>query len=191
MSDSKGQEGTGANGMSKRSLILIVDDEPFNGDYLEQELELLGYDTMSASNGREALEMVGENAPDLILLDVLMPEIDGFTVCRMLKDDRKTRLIPIVIMTSLDATEDRVKGIEAGADDFLTKPVNEEELIARIRTALRFKHAVDDEMNELRTVSDHLAKFVPDAVNRIIASNPSAPELQKHEVLAASDREPR
>ena len=181
MSDTLGTGGAGEGGVSRRSLILIVDDEPFNVDYLEQELELLGYDTMSASNGREALEMVRENAPDLILLDVIMPEIDGFTVCRMLKDDRKTRLIPIVIMTSLDATEDRVKGIEAGADDFLTKPVNEEELIARIRTALRFKHAVDDEMNELRTVSDHLAKFVPDAVNRIIASNPSAPELQKRE----------
>jgi DNA-binding response OmpR family regulator len=167
--------------MAKRSRILIVDDEPFNVDYLEQELEFLGYETESAASGREAFEKVAASAPDLILLDVIMPEIDGFTVCRMLKDDRKTRLIPIVIMTSLGATEDRVKGIEAGADNFLTKPVNEEELIARIRTVLRFKHAVDDEMNELRTVSDHLAKFVPDAVNRIIASNPSAPELQKRE----------
>ena len=79
------------------------------------------------------------------------------------------------------STEDRVKGIEAGADDFLTKPVNEQELIARIKTALRFKHAVDDEIGELRKVSDHLAKFVPDAVTRLIAANPSDPELEKRE----------
>jgi DNA-binding response OmpR family regulator len=167
--------------MTKRPLILIVDDEPFNVDYLEQELELLGYQTDSAANGREALEKVAQNVPDLILLDVMMPEIDGFTVCRMLKDDRKTRLIPIVIMTALGETEDRVKGIEAGADDFLTKPVNEQELIARIKTALRSKQAVDNEIGELRKVSDHLTKFVPDAVTRLIEANPDAPELQKHE----------
>lgn len=167
--------------MAKRSRILIVDDEPFNVDYLEQELELLGYETESAASGREAFEKVAATAPDLILLDVMMPGIDGFTVCRMLKDDRKTRRIPIVIMTSLNATEDRIKGIEAGADDFLSKPVNEQELIARIKAALRFKHAVDDEIDELRRVSDHLAKFVPDAVKRLIEANPASPELQKRE----------
>ena len=167
--------------MTQQSTILIVDDEPFNVDYLEQELEYLGYDTESATNGREALEKVAASAPDLILLDVMMPGIDGFTVCRMLKDDRKTRFIPIIIMTALNSTEDRVKGIEAGADDFLTKPVNEQELIARIKTALRFKHAIDAEMGELRKVSDHLAKFVPDTVTRLIAANPSNPELEKRE----------
>ena len=112
-------------------------------DYLEQVLEELGYDTVSAANGQEALEHVAAAAPDLILLDVMMPVMDGFTVCRVLKEHEDTRLIPIIIMTALDAVEDRVQGIKAGADDFLTKPVHEEELLARIETALKLKHTVD------------------------------------------------
>ena len=176
-----GNAGTGDDAMTQRSLILVVDDEPFNVDYLEQELELLGYDTVSAASGREALEKVAANAPDLILLDVMMPGIDGLTVCRMLKDDRKTRRIPVIIMTALNSTEDRIQGIEAGADDFLTKPVDDRELLARIKTALRVKHAVDDEIEDLRKVSDHLAKFVPDSVKRIIDANPDDPALDKRE----------
>src|SRR5712691_13311791 len=124
--------------MSERAKILIVDDEPFNVDYLEQELEDFGYDTISATNGQEALEKVATENPDLILLDVMMPLMDGFTVCRLLKEHADTRLIPIVIMTALGAVEDRIKGIEAGADDFLTKPVDERELLARIQTTLKF-----------------------------------------------------
>ena len=117
--------------------ILIVDDEPLNVDYLQQELEELGYDTMSARDGQEALECVATDPPDLILLDILMPIMDGFEVCRALKGDDATRLIPIVIMTTLDGIDDRIKGIEAGADDFLTKPVNQRQLIARLQTSLR------------------------------------------------------
>jgi CheY-like chemotaxis protein len=90
--------------MRRPSKILIVDDEPFNVDYLEQELEDLGYVTVSASNGREALDKVAVEAPDLILLDVMMPIMDGLTVCRILKGNDETRLIPIVIMTALDPT---------------------------------------------------------------------------------------
>jgi len=180
MTDARNAE-TGNDAMTRRSLILVVDDEPFNVDYLEQELELLGYDTESAASGREALEKVAANAPDLILLDVMMPGIDGFTVCRMLKDDRKTRRIPVVIMTALNSTEDRIKGIEAGADDFLTKPVDDRELLARIQTALRVKHAVDDEIGDLKKVTDHLAKFVPDSVKRIIDANPDDPDLEKRD----------
>ena len=143
-----------------RSKILIVDDEPFNVDYLEQELEDRGYETISAVNGQEALEKVAAEAPDLILLDVMMPVMDGFTVCRILKDHEETRLIPIIIMTALDAVADRIQGIKAGADDFLTKPVNEEELFARIATALKLKHTVDRKIGELRALKDHFAKFV-------------------------------
>jgi DNA-binding response OmpR family regulator len=140
--------------------ILIVDDEPFNVDYLEQELEELGYETVSASDGREALEKVATEVPDLILLDVMMPVLDGFTVCRILKDHDDTRLIPIIIMTALDASEDRVKGIKAGADDFLTKPVHEEELLARIETALKLKRTVDRKLGELRELKEHFAHIV-------------------------------
>jgi DNA-binding response OmpR family regulator len=167
--------------VGRTSRILIVDDEPFNVDLLEQELEDLGYKTASAGNGQEALEKVAADPPDLILLDVMMPVLDGLAVCRELKGRDDTRLIPIVIMTALEGIEDRIKGIEAGADDFLTKPVNPRELLARIQTALRLKHTVDRKLGELRRIKDHLAKFVPDAVRRLVLANPDAPELAKRE----------
>lgn len=163
--------------MNPRSKILIVDDEPFNVDYLEQELEDLGYETSSASNGREALDQVAADPPDLILLDVMMPVMDGFETCRRLKEDEETRLIPVIIMTALDAMEDRIQGIEAGADDFLTKPVDERELFARIQTALKLKHAMDRKFEQVSRVKDHFAKFVPEAVKRLVAEDPDAPEL--------------
>ena len=167
------------NAVEQRSKILIVDDEPFNVDYLEQELEDLGYETATAGNGQEALDQVAAAAPDLILLDVMMPVMDGFAACRILKDNEDTRLIPIVFMTALDAVEDRVKGIEAGADDFLTKPVNHQELIARIQTTLRLKHTVDKKLVELGRIKDHFAKFVPETVQRMVAENPEAPGLEE------------
>src|SRR5215831_18144962 len=160
------------------SKILIVDDDPFDVDYLE--LEDLGYTMVSASNGREGLEKVAVEAPDLILLDVMMPIMDGLTACRILKEDDETRLIPIVIMTGLDGFDDRIQGIEAGADDFLTKPVNQRELLARMQTALRLKHTVEGKLHELRQTKDYFAKFVPETVKRLVAANPEAPELAKH-----------
>jgi two-component system cell cycle response regulator len=114
--------------MVKRSKILIVDDEPLNIDYLAQELEDLSYETVIATSGPEALEKVATEAPDLILLDVTMPDMNGFTVCRLLKEKEETQLIPVVIMTALRGREDRIKGLEAGADDFLTKPVDQQEV---------------------------------------------------------------
>lgn len=150
------------------ALILIVDDEPMNVDLLEQELEDLGYETESAYGGVEALDKVAVRHPDLILLDVMMPDLDGITVCRTLKEDPKTQLIPIVIMTALDTPEDRIRGIEAGADDFLTKPVDDRELLARIRTALRTKKAVDDTVGELASERDRsdevIGKLLPESV---------------------------
>src|SRR5262245_20267832 len=158
------------------SKILIVDDDPFDVDYLE--LEDLGYTTVSASNGREALEKVATEAPDLILLDVMMPIMDGLTTCRILKEDDETRLIPVVIMTGLDGFDDRIQGIEAGADDFLTKPVNQRELLARMQTTLRLKHTVDGKLSELRRAKDHFAKFVPEAVKRLCPGRTAAGEYR-------------
>jgi DNA-binding NarL/FixJ family response regulator len=139
--------------------ILIVDDEPFNVDYLEQELECHGFVTESAGNGLEALDRIAAHPPDLVLLDVMMPGMDGISALRILKEDPETRLIPVVLMTALNAVEDRVRGIEAGADDFLSKPVDDRELLARIRTALAHKRAVDETVGELRSTSAYLERY--------------------------------
>jgi DNA-binding NarL/FixJ family response regulator len=139
--------------------ILIVDDEPLNVDYLEQELEGLGFLTETAADGAEALERVAAAAPDLVLLDVMMPRMDGISALRVLKSDPDTRLIPVLLMTALNAVEDRVRGIEAGADDFLSKPVDDRELLARIRTALSVKRAIDETVDELRSTSEHLERY--------------------------------
>jgi DNA-binding NarL/FixJ family response regulator len=139
--------------------ILIVDDEPLNVDYLEQELERHGFLTETAADGLEALERVAADPPDLVLLDVMMPRMDGLSALRILKEDSETRLIPVVLMTAMNAVEDRVRGIEAGADDFLSKPVDDRELLARIKTALDHKRAIEEAVGELRSTSAHLARY--------------------------------
>jgi DNA-binding NarL/FixJ family response regulator len=139
--------------------ILIVDDEPLNVDYLEQELESLGFVTETAADGLEALERVAAAPPDLVLLDVMMPRMDGISVLRVLKGDPDTRLIPVVLMTALNAVEDRVQGIEAGADAFLSKPVDDRVLLARIKTALSLKRTIDETVGELRSTSAHLERY--------------------------------
>lgn len=161
--------------------ILVVDDEAKNVKLMEALLVPRGYQVLQASNGEEALQRVQEEQPDLILLDVMMPLMDGFEACKRLKNNAETRFIPVVIMTALNQMEDRIKGIEAGADDFLTKPVNRDELMARIRTSLRLKLTIERKMSLLHNVQDHLAKFVPRSVIRLIAENPEAPELEKRE----------
>ncbi|MFO1059039.1 MAG: response regulator [Dongiaceae bacterium] len=171
--------------MSEPATILIVDDDPFNRDILVQKLEGLGYRPIEARNGREALERVAQGAPSLVILDVLMPVMDGFETCRRLKSDDRTQLVHVVMMTALHAIDDRVRGFEAGADEFLTKPVDDRELQARIRAALRARRAVDAALRQVVQVRDHYAKFVPDVVRRLVAANPAAPELEKREQDAA------
>jgi putative two-component system response regulator len=123
--------------------ILVVDDEPSIVDVLTRFLTREGYGVITASKGREALDRVRKEPPDLILLDVTMPEIDGFTVCQRLKEDEQTALIPITMLTGLDDREHRTRGIESGADDFLTKPFEQSILRARIRSQLRMKSLTD------------------------------------------------
>ena len=171
--------------MDEPSTILVVDEDPAIRDVLVQKLEALGYRTLEARNGREALDLVALEQPDLILLDVMMPVMDGFQACRLLKDNEDTRLIPVIIMTALHAVEDRIKGAEAGADDFLTKPVDDRELEARIRSALRMKHTIGKKLRQAEQIRDHYAKFVPEVVKRLVTANPEAPELGKREQDAA------
>jgi putative two-component system response regulator len=123
--------------------ILIVDDDPQIVHILSRLLQREGYLVETAVNGVEALTRVDEQQPDLILLDVVMPEMDGFTLCQRLKDDERTALIPITMLTGRDDHENHRRGIEAGADDFLVKPFDQSILRARIRTQLRLKRLTD------------------------------------------------
>jgi putative two-component system response regulator len=125
-------------------LVLIVDDNPQNIDLLSAQLRQEGYRVAPALSGPEALALVASEPPDLILLDVMMPGMDGFEVCARLKGQPETRLIPVVMLTALTALSDRLRGIEAGADDFLSKPVNRLELLTRARSLVRVKRYVDD-----------------------------------------------
>jgi putative two-component system response regulator len=124
--------------------ILVVDDEPANVKVIGRLMTRLGYEVLTALNGELALQSVACHSPDVILLDVNMPGIDGFEVCRRLKADSRTRLIPIVLITSLTSSEDRIRGIEAGADDFLEKPPLVAELEARVRSLTRLKRYTDE-----------------------------------------------
>ena len=123
--------------------ILIVDDNPTIVDLLERILTYDGYTTLIARNGLEALEIVARDHPDLILLDIMMPLLDGFTVCQRLKENESTALIPVTMITGLDDREHRRRAIEVGTNDFLTKPFDANLLRARIRSQLRIKRLTD------------------------------------------------
>ena len=123
--------------------ILIVDDTPASIKILAAKLTSEYYEVLTATDGPSALVAVESDAPDLVLLDVMMPGMDGFEVCRRIKDNPETTHVPVVMVTALGSTEDRVKGLEAGADDFLTKPVDDITLFARIRSLVRLKHMLE------------------------------------------------
>lgn len=124
--------------------ILVVDDIEANRRLLEARLSAEYFDVLQADSGQACIDAALAHAPDVILLDVMMPGMDGFETCRRLKADPNTRHIPVVMVTALDQREDRVRGLEAGADDFLTKPVNDIALFARVRSLLRLKLVMDE-----------------------------------------------
>lgn len=124
--------------------ILVVDDVDVNVRLLEAKLTIEYYDVLTCNDGATALDLATEHQPDMILLDVMMPGMDGFETCRRLKARAETRHIPVVLVTALDGREDRIRGLEAGADDFLTKPIDDVVLFARVKSLTRLKQVMDE-----------------------------------------------
>ncbi|MDF2371713.1 MAG: PleD family two-component system response regulator [Rhizobiaceae bacterium] len=134
--------------------ILVVDDIPTNVKFLEARLLAEYFEVLTADNGYDALNMCRDGQVDLVLLDIMMPKMDGFEVCEKLKADRATMHIPVVMVTALDQPADRVRGLRAGADDFLTKPVNDTQLMARVKSLARLKTLTDELRIRAETAQD-------------------------------------
>ncbi len=127
----------------KTPVVLVVDDNLQNLELLQAYLEDTDCKTLPARDGVEALKIIAENPPDLILLDVMMPKMSGFEVCKRIKNDPKTTDIPVIIVTALNEFGDIERGIDSGTDDFISKPVNKLELLTRVKTMLKLKHLTD------------------------------------------------
>jgi adenylate cyclase len=183
-----------------RPKILVVDDTPHNVKLLADLLAVKGYAVTTATSGAEALESIARERPDLVLLDVVMPGMSGYEVCRKIREDPSTGLLPVVMVTALDPGEERVKGLEAGADDFLTKPISQPELLARVRSLLRIKalhdtvgrqaaeladlnrgltHRVEEQVAELERLSRLKRFFSPQLAELIVAGGAEDP-LKTH-----------
>jgi len=148
-----------AIGTARNPVILCVDDEEANLKLLEAILFINDYDVVSALSGQEALQKIGRQAVDLVLLDISMPGMDGFGVCRQIKGDQKLSDIPVIMLTGLASHEDRVRGIEIGVEDYFTKPFNKTELLARIKILLKMKKLSDERkcaQEELKKSHDNL-----------------------------------
>src|SRR4030043_449465 len=159
--------------MKDKPIILVVDDEPQNIELLEAHLVPQGYEIVKAANGEEALGKLSDNQIDLIRLDVKMPGMDGFEVTRRVRQDNTHRLLPIILVTVLREREDRVKGIEAGCDDFISKPIDKMELLARIRSLLKVKAYNDlmgnyrKELEVTKISADEASEFAESIINTV------------------------
>lgn len=162
--------------MKQQATVMVVDDNPLNRSLMEAMLLPEGYDVCLCDSGEACLAAVRQKAPDIILLDAIMPELDGFEVSRQLKTDDETRVIPIVMVTSLSDTADRIKALDSGADDFLSKPVDEVELLARVRSLAKIK-SNHDQLAESERRYRHLVQdanviiFIMNSQGKIVFMN--------------------
>jgi len=152
--------------------ILVVDDNAQNVELLEAMLIPQGYEVTAAYDGLQALEMVKEASPDLIILDIMMPKMDGFEVARRLRQQEETRAIPILMVTALRELRDKIRGLESGADDFLSKPFNRIELLARVRSLLRIKQLHDELQAKNALLERVLNRYVSEEITREILRDP-------------------
>lgn len=152
--------------------ILIVDDDWLNRDLLKAYLTSSGAEVTTASDGQEALEFALGNPPDLILADIQMPRMDGLTLCRELKTAPATRFVPVVIVTALDSEEEKLKAIEVGADDFVSKPYNAVILLTRVRSLLRIKKLHDEVESRNKLLRQVLNRYVAEDVADVILKDP-------------------
>lgn len=136
-------EGNAKPPKRKRPLVLVADDHKLTRELLVAYLSAAGYDTVEAEDGKETLRRLADFSPDLVLLDIIMPELNGYEVCRRIKENQETTLLPVIVVTGLDDFETRLKMLNIGADDYINKPINEKELLTRIRNHLRIKRLTD------------------------------------------------
>lgn len=163
MSASRGPASTSATDLligTRPSRVVVVDDEPSILEMLRLRLESMGAVVITVLRGEDVIPVVREHDPDIILLDIMMPDVDGFTLMRQLREDEGTRHIPVIFMTARDEMDTRVQGLDLGAHDYVTKPFNTIELIARIRAALRVK-TLQDELQEKNRTLEQLATSDP------------------------------
>ena len=159
--------------MKKQARILVVDDNPHNTRILETLLSKQGHEIIVAHSGQEALDHVAQSPPDLVVLDVVMPDMDGFAVTQVLRRSEATLNIPILMVTALNDLKEKVKGFEAGADDFLSKPFNSVELLARVKSLLRIKRLHDELVEKNALLERVLMRYVSEDIAREILNNPT------------------
>lgn len=165
--------------------ILLVEDQPLEADFIRQELAEQGYAVLLAADGLEALEVIRETIPDLVLLDIRLPKLDGIEVLKQVKVDPRTRFIPVILVTALAELEERVRGLDAGADDYITKPFQSFELLARIRSALRIRRmyeelaATQDKLKRTRDENRLLRKEIQGkySFDRILGKSPAMQQV--------------